>query len=232
MFARIFVTALGAGAFVGLVLTALQLAITSPMIVAAEAFEGSAVEAHSHTGDTADGHDHDHGEGWAPADGFERHLFTGLASVLTAIGFALALTAAMVLKGGAITGRTGLLWGIAGFAAVSLAPALGLAPELPASAAAGLGARQAWWVATAAATAAGIALMVFSPGWGLRLAGVALIALPHILGAPRPGDFTSTAPAELAGNFAAASLALAAVFWALLGWSAGALWERLERRAA
>ena len=41
-----------------------------------------------------------------------------------------------------------------------------------------------------------------------------------------------TAPAELAGHFAAASLALSAVFWVALGWACGSIWERLATRAA
>ena len=37
----------------------------------------------------------------------------------------------------------------------------------------------------------------------LQIGGVVLIALPHIVGAPHPHEFVSTAPAELAGHFAA-----------------------------
>jgi predicted cobalt transporter CbtA len=48
-------------------------------------------------------------------------------------------------------------------------------------------------------------------------------------GAPRPETFASTAPAELAGHFVAASLVVTAVFWAVLGFASGAIYERLTR---
>ena len=48
--------------------------------------------------------------------------------------------------------RNGLLWGLAGFLAVNLAPAAGLSPELPGMPAGDLLARQVWWVGTIIAT--------------------------------------------------------------------------------
>ena len=66
---------------------------------------------------------------------------------------------------------------------------------------------------------------------GLRIAGVVLIALPHIVGAPHPHEYASGAPAELAGHFAAASLVVTAVFWAVLGAASGGAYERLSRAA-
>ena len=247
MFRNIMVTALVAGAFVGCVLTALQLNFTSPLIIHAEAFEnagitdassgaGSAaqdVPAHGDAAHNAVPHSHgtpnaDGTPAWGPANGFERNAFTGLTTIVTAIGFGMLLISLMVIKGGKINGRQGVLWGLGGFAAMTLAPALGLAPELPTSAAAELGARQIWWTSTVVATAAGLGLMAFTEQWIYRLGGVALIALPHIVGAPLPETLTSTAPAELAGEFVGASIALSAIFWALLGWTTGTLWRRLN----
>ena len=49
----------------------------------------------------------------------------------TGMNFALILTACFALSGRPVTGQTGVLWGLAGFAIVSLAPALGLPPEVP-----------------------------------------------------------------------------------------------------
>jgi cobalt transporter subunit CbtA len=136
----------------------------------------------------------------------------------------------MSLAGVSINARTGLAFGVAGFIAVALAPALGLPPEIPSSAAAELGARQAWWFFAVAATAVGIAgLLLTSTTW-MQIGGVVLIALPHIVGAPVTHAYSSTAPAELAGHFAAASLAVTAVFWALLGSASGAIYERLSRQ--
>jgi len=228
---RILLSAVGAGLAVGLVVAAIQQFTTAPLILRAEIFEGGGAAYHHDADADAAPHEHD-AQAWSPAAGAERIAYTSLATVVTAIGFALMLIAAMVLKGGPIDGRAGLLWGLGGFAAVALAPALGLPPELPGSAAADLAERQLWWVATAVATAAGLGLMAFAGGWALRAAGLALIALPHLIGAPQPNAFTSTAPAELSGEFVAASIALAAVFWALLGWAGGTLYGRLEQGRA
>ena len=43
----------------------------------------------------------------------------------------LLLAAVSLVSGLAITRRNGIVWGLCGFIAVSLAPAAGLAPELP-----------------------------------------------------------------------------------------------------
>jgi cobalt transporter subunit CbtA len=228
MLQRILLGALGAGLAVGLITAALQQLVTTPLILQAEAYEGGGAEHH--------GGAHDRGaaeaaEPWARPEGIERMAYTSLATVLTGIGFSLVLLAAMVLKGGAIDGRSGLLWGLGGFAAVALAPALGLPPELPGSAAAELGQRQLWWAVTAVGTAVGLGLVVFGAGWPLRALGIAAVGLPHLIGAPHPHQFASTAPAELSGHFAAASLVVAAVFWALLGWASGTLYARLGREA-
>ena len=83
---------------------------------------------------------------WAPADGMERTTYSFLANIVTGIGFALLLVAVSELAGGILSWRQGVLWGLAGFAVFTLAPGLGLPPELPAMPAADLGARQFWWV--------------------------------------------------------------------------------------
>jgi len=244
MLNRILWAALVAGIVGGLATAVLQHFTTTPLILAAELYEGGEAAAaapaspggatfgqarlvlvHSH-GEAAEGE----AEGWAPADGIERTLYTSIATIGTAFGFALILLSAMILANVRITARSGLLWGIAGFAAAGLAPALGLAPELPGSAAADLGARQLWWAGTAVATAAGLwlALRVSAPA--AIAGGIALMLLPHLLGAPHPAAFTSTAPAELSGHFAAASLVVMAVVWALAGTLAGYVWQRGEAR--
>jgi cobalt transporter subunit CbtA len=224
MLARIVMSAVGAGLAVGLLTSALQHVTTTPLILEAEAYERGVAGHDQGAGDAA--------EAWAPAEGLERTSFTALTTMVTGIGFALMLLAAMVLKGGRIDGRSGLLWGIGGFAAVALAPALGLPPELPGSGAAELGGRQIWWLATAIATAAGLGLLVFGGGWALRAGGLALLALPHLVGAPHTHEYASTVPAEITGHFAAASLVVGAVFWALLGWGAGTLHARLAPKSA
>ena len=42
-------------------------------------------------------------------------------------------------------------------------------------------------------------------------------------------NIVSTAPAELAGHFVATSLAVTAIFWAVLGYASGAFYERFSR---
>ena len=95
------------------------------------------------------GHEHDE-EAWEPADGIERYAFTLLANIVTGIGFALILVAVSEFAGGIGSWRQGLFWGLAGFAVFTLAPGLGLPPELPAMPAADLLPRQVWWTATVA----------------------------------------------------------------------------------
>ena len=65
---------------------------------------------------------------------------TAAANLVTAIGFGLLLVAASEFAGGITGWRQGLVWGLAGFAIFTLAPGLGLPPELPAMPAAELGA--------------------------------------------------------------------------------------------
>ena len=149
------------------------------------------------------------------------------ASVAVAIGYSLMLIGCMLLAREPITPRSALGWSLAGFAAVGLAPALGLAPELPGSAAAGLLPRQIWWVATAVATAGGLYLLARKPQLSAKAAGAALLVAPHLFGAPRPDAFESTTPAELAASFAATSIVVHALLWCLVGLGVGWFWVRM-----
>ena len=151
---------------------------------------------------------------WAPNDGLERTMFTFLANIITGVGFALVLTACFALSKRRINGRTGVLWGLGAFAIVSLAPALGLPPEVPGAKAADLTDRQFWWFFCVALTGAGLWAMIFRNGAIWAASGVLLIALPHISGAPTP-DYRWIRAAELAAQFVSASLATAAVFWCI-----------------
>lgn len=232
MFRRILIAALVAGLAGGLVATALQAARVWPLILSAETFENAApTQAHHHHSGAADAARHAAMvEAWAPEDGLERMAFTLLFNLLAGFGFALLLNAGLVLRqaaGGRADTTTGLLWGLAGFASFALAPALGLPPELPGMAAADLVTRQVWWLATALATAGGIALIALPRRLPLALLGLALLTAPHLVGAPHPAPGESSGvPAELAAGFVAASLVTAAVFWAALGTVSGWLQHR------
>ncbi len=214
MLKRILLAALIAGLVGGVAVSIVQEFTTTPLILHAETYEKV-----SAGGEAA---------AWAPADGIERTLHTSFGNIVAGIGFALMLVAGFALHGGEIDGRRGVLWGLAGFAVFSFAPALGLPPEAPGAMAADLVARQGWWLATAAATALGLGLMIFArkPVW--IVLGVMVLAAPHVIGAPQPDKLGGAVPPELAAHFVAASLVTAAVFWALLGWLSGTLYRRFS----
>jgi predicted cobalt transporter CbtA len=86
-----------------------------------------------------------------------------------------------------------------------------------------------WWFFAVGATAIGIGGLLLGKNAWLQIGGVVLIALPHLVGAPHPHEYVSTAPAELAGHFVATSLAVTAIFWAVLGHASGAFYERISR---
>ncbi len=231
MLKHIFVVALLAGFVSGAGISLVQQVTTTPLILQAEEYEqaASTTQGFKHASFIlAHGTEtHDGAAGtWAPEDGLERFGFTALANILLGVGFALLLVASFVIYGKPITGRLGVMWGMAGFAIFTLSPSLGLAPEVPGSFAAELTARQGWWLAAAGATALGLWLMVFGKGWVFAIAGIVIIALPHLVGAPHPDDFGGPVPAELAGQFAAASVVTAAIFWAMLGWFSGTFFQR------
>ena len=238
MFRRILITALLAGFFGGLGISVVQQFTTAPLIRHAEEFESKATPgAHKHGFynqrinpllHLVDGKDpHSHGtNAWAPEEGLERALYSTLANILTGIGFALILVACIALSGRRVDGRAGVLWGIAGFTAINLAPSLGLPPEIPGAMVAELGARQGWWLLCVAATAAGLWALIFRYGAAWIAFGLALMAMPHLLGAPHPTSFGGAIPAELASQFVAASMVTAAIFWCALGWLSGTFWQR------
>jgi len=222
-FRNIVVVAALAGGIAGLGMTIAQQLSTVPLILKAEVYEEqSAVPVHEHGDAAAQAGAHEHGDGgWAPADGFERTAFSVLANIVTGIGFALLLVAASELFGGIRGWRQGVFWGLAGFATFTLAPGLGLPPELPAMPAAELGARQLWWVATALCTATALGLLVYQRSLVAVLAAIALLATPHLIGAPQPASFETAIPEGLHHSFVVAVVLTTLLFWVLLGGLAG-----------
>jgi cobalt transporter subunit CbtA len=209
-------------AIAGLGMTVAQQLTTVPLILKAETYEGAA-PAHDH-GDavTAEAGAHEHGDdGWSPADGLERTAFTALTNIVTGIGFALLLVAASELFGGITDWRQGLFWGLAGFATFTLAPGLGLPPELPAMPAAELGPRQLWWVATALSTAIALGLLVYQRSLVAVIAAIVLLVMPHLIGAPQPMSYESPVPEGLHHSFVVAVVLTTLLFWMLLGGLAG-----------
>lgn len=242
MLKRIAQTAGFAGLLAAVVLTLLQSLWVTPLILQAETFETSepaaevvehshdaAAVAHEHEHDAAGGHSHD-GEAWAPEDGWQRLLATGLSNLVVAVGFALMLAGLFTLRAPGPLWQ-GLLWGLAGFATFSLAPSAGLPPELPGTAAADLLLRQYWWIGAAASTAAGLALLAFGSNGVLRILGLLILAVPHLVGAPHPEVHESLAPAALEREFILASLLTNAVFWSALGLAAAWFYSRPQSNA-
>ena len=242
----VFIAAI-AGLVAGVVLACMQAYATVPLILKAEVYEQA-----------GGGHQHEHAaapaaadsnamstaapapaeaaapaadEGWAPADGFERFAFSVLANIVTGIGFALVLVAVSEFAGGIGSWRQGVFWGLAGFAAFTLAPGLGLPPELPAMPVADLTQRQIWWWATVAATAAGLGLIAFRKSLPLAILAVALIVAPHIVGAPQPDSFETPIPEGLHHQFVVAVTLTNLVFWLVLGAVVGVVRARFTGTA-
>ena len=202
---RLLLAALIAGGASGALLGIAQVAFITPFILEAE--------AHEHRSSVQPESPH---HAWEPKKGFERNAYTVLFTTLTGVGFAFVLNAGMLLRGG--TGFTrGLIWGCAGFVVFSLAPALGLPPELPGAHAADLPARQTWWIGTVVATALGLSGIVLSRRPLLRAFGVVVLLVPHLIGAPVEIAQDESAIAHLKGAFAATSLTTMLVFWLILG---------------
>ncbi len=245
MLTRILAAALFAGLLAGALITPVQQMKLVPLILAAEVYEeGGAPAPHATAlglvspalAHSAGEHAHSGGEhDEATTLVASRAGGSLLANLVLGCGFALVLAAASLAVNRPITFRNGALWGLAGFGVLTLAPALGLPPELPAMPAGDLAARQLWWLGTVAASAAGLALLLLRASPAARIGGLALLVAPHLVPAPHPADLASPIPPTLAAEFAVASLAVSALFWVLIGLGAGLATDRLvrdERRAA
>lgn len=256
-FRRLLITAVLAGLIAGVFVTLVHQIATVPVILKAEVFEKAADEAapategsdgnsatagsmsgmamsgtdHDHAASEAhEAHDHEEG-GWEPSNGLERNAFTAAADILTGIGFALLLAAAYAARGSQMDWRKGLFWGLAGFAVFTLAPGLGLPPEVPGTEAAPLLQRQLWWVATILLTGGGLALIFFTRQVLWSVLGVAMIVLPHAYGAPQPAEHHSAAPEALAHSFIVAVTMTSLLFWVALGILTGFFFQRQFKAA-
>jgi cobalt transporter subunit CbtA len=211
MFKALVFSAVAAGCVGGLAVSVFQWAVVTPLILEAEIFEHGVTTA-SH--------------GAAGLD-MARTSLTTLATMLYASGLALVLLGLMVLSDVQINMRSALGWGVAGFFAVALAPALGLPPVVPGIPEAPLMDRQIWWVGTVLATSFGLwaILRQKAPVW--IAAGIAAILLPHLIGAPHPEAVETEVPAVLAAHFVSASLAASALLWGCVSSLSGLAFSRL-----
>lgn len=245
MIIRLVSAALVAGFLAAVVATGLQLALTSPLIIAAERFEtqASADPVHLASAHAAPaslivrvhgGHDHgtkdpevsggETAPEWQPGPGLPRMAFTALSTLVGGVGYALMLGAVLLACNREPNPETGLRFAVAGFLAVALAPALGLPPELPGMEAAPLSERQFWWVMTAASTAIGLYLIAIRRVPITIAGGIVLLVAPHFAGAPVTSHAASNLPAAYAAQFAARSLGIAFIFWAVIGLAYGWAW--------
>ena len=220
MLGRILTSGLIAGAAAGLCAAVLHLMFIQPVLLHAELYEsGELVHFGAASGPAA-----------RPGFGLDpvRDGLSAIFSMLTYAGFALILVALMALaegRGAIISARSGMLWGIAGFVAVLLAPAFSLPPEVPGVAAADILPRQVWWFATAISAGVAMWLLAFGRCWRAWGAAAVLLLAPHAIGAPEPDSFAGPVPTELGALFAARVLGVGLVVWVLLGLLSGVLWS-------
>ena len=234
VFRAIVFSAVVAGAIVGAVVTVVQQFGTVPLILKGEVYERAADEAAAQPAEAAAPAAHEHAAhqhteaAWEPKEGFERNAYTAGANILTAIGFALLLGGIFALRARSVTWYEGLLWGLAGFITFTVAPGLGLPPELPGVPAAPLGERQLWWAATAAATAVGLGLIFLKRSPWAAILGLCLIAVPHAIGAPRLEHVHTEVPEVLSRQFISVVMLSSLLFWALLGSLTGIFYRRFS----
>lgn len=248
MIVRYLLAALVAGLIAGALQTVVQHAKVVPLILEAEKYEGGApvhehtsglqlsivtsAQAQQSTTETTQA---------APAAAAEEEggmLFgvgrttgTLMANLVAGAGFSLLLMAAVVVTGRSLTLANGALWGAAAWLTFHLLPSVGLPPELPGFPAAELFDRQVWWIGTVIATAVSLYLIVLRKEPVAKAAGVVLMLVPHVIGAPQPADITSNVPAILTAEFAVATLSAGLLFWIVLGLSMGAINDRLVKTA-
>ena len=232
VFKNIVFAAIFAGLLSGLLLTGIQEIKVNPLILQAEVYEELAVQS-KHADDAATlehihsaaDQQHTHEQAWQPAAGNERKLYTLLANISLAIGFALLLGTAICLYG-KVNAYTGLLWGLAGYMVFFLAPALGMPPQLPGAETAPLMDRQLWWLLTVVVTAAGLTILVFMRSLKFKLLGLIMLAIPHVIGTPHLEVIASAAPQQLTQAFIYATAFANVLFWLALGGLVGIFYKK------
>jgi len=225
MLQRLLITGLISGVVAGAVATIFHFLMVQPLILEAEKYEiESLVVATSEEPSLSHTH-----KTQALGDGILRSTFTFMANVIVGIAYGILLATGLTLYGRSIDWIAGIGWGVSGFLAFSLLPALGLPPEVPGSATAELFPRQVWWLSTAFSSAIGIALIIFNSQYLWKTAGITALIVPHLIGAPKPnpGDVGSVSP-ELAAHFVVNTLFFTAVMWLILGIVSSYVLQRLN----
>lgn len=226
MLRQILTSAVFAGVAAGVLAALLQLWLVVPLIMEAELYESGARVHFATDGSTQS----DRG---APSVWEEptRHLYTIGFSAVTFSAYAFLLVAGFALAsrfGHAVTVRGGAVWGLCGAIVVAIAPAAGMPPELPGAIGAEVGPRQLWYLTCVLCTIAGLGAIAFGNSGIVALIGAAIIAVPHLIGAPHLDTYFGVAPSELASEFVARVLGVATISWVLLGLFAAMVWTRQE----
>jgi cobalt transporter subunit CbtA len=239
IFTRIIYSAVLIGMATGLLLSLMQNLTLDPIIFQAESYEISKSESAVVQGHES--HDHEH-SGWAPADGSERTIYTVLSNMSAGIGFSAVILALMsqfwLPKQRTIKPQQSLLWGVAGFAALYLAPGIGLPAEIPGIQAAPVEQRQIWWALTAICVAIGLGILAWAQV-KLKAIGLLFLAIPYLVGAPsyQGPEFAHPDPAavevltKLHQQFIITSGIVNLLFWIALGLACGAAFNRWFRPA-
>ena len=181
-FRNLVLSAVAIAIIAGLFLSLYQHFLITPIILASEVYEVIDPTAQGIV------------EDWRPEEGLERSSFSFMANFLVCFGYALLLLTAMATKESMKLAQ-GFIWGIAAYLSLFVAPALGLAPEIPGMEAAHLEGRQIWWLLTVLLTALGLWSIAYQ-GLILKGIGVLLLIIPHLIGAPQPErhGFVTTDP--------------------------------------
>jgi cobalt transporter subunit CbtA len=181
-FRNLVLSAVAIAIIAGLFLSLYQYFLITPIILASEVYEVIEPPAKGRV------------EAWSPEEGLERSLFSFMANFLVCFGYALLLLTAMATKDSMKLAQ-GFIWGIAAYLSIFIAPALGLAPEIPGMEAAHLEGRQTWWLLTVLLTAFGLWTIAYQAIIFKGL-GVLMLLIPHLIGAPQPEShgFVNTDP--------------------------------------
>jgi cobalt transporter subunit CbtA len=208
MLGKIILSTIIAGLLAGLVLAILQYVRLEGLIVTAETFE--------HGGEPA-----------------IRNLLTRIAPpLLTGAGFAILMLGVSMLSNIAITKQNGLVWGMCGFIAVSLAPAIGLPPQLPGMPEIDLHTRQIWWLATILVTAFAIYLWVKAKDFRWQIAAVMIAIAPQFFAPHHTANTESNLPASLVAEFVSSSLAANLAMWLAIGFFASIALDKYQKDIA
>ena len=216
MFSKAITTVLLSGLLGGVLVSGTQMLEVIPLIIQAENYEIKEPVQQEILKE----------EIWIPEEGLERTFYTLIFNIAISIAFSLMLVAVFLLRGKSVNVKSGIFWGIVGFIVFSLAPSLGLPPELPGMSAAALDERQFWWIFTVILTAVGIGIITESKSIPPKMFAIIFLVLPHIIGAPHPHLFENIIPAELSSQFIISSLLTSALFWILVGAFSGYFFQK------